>query len=105
MTEKKSTDKNTLKEYVVYILRCSDGTYYTGSTNDFEHRLHQHNFAKSGAHYTKIRRPVSCVYRLECPSYGDARKQEAAIKNLTRIQKEKLISSQIKLSLQTTLEL
>lgn len=94
--------KKSGQRYVVYILKCADGTYYTGSTNDFEHRLHQHNFAKSGAHYTKIRRPVTCVYTAECSSYAEARKQEAAIKNLTRIQKEKLISSQTEPSTQTT---
>ena len=77
----------------VYILRCKDNTYYTGSTNDLARRLKQHNNSKSGAHYTKIRRPVTLVYSQECDTLSEARTREAKIKKLTRTQKYFLIKS------------
>jgi putative endonuclease len=79
--------------YFVYILECSDKTFYIGSTNDLEKRLHEHNSAKAGAHYTKIRRPVVLKYSEQHPSLGSARKREAELKRLSRKQKEALISS------------
>ena len=51
--------------YFTYILECADKTLYVGSKNDIEKRLHQHNNLKSGAHYTKIRRPVILKYKEE----------------------------------------
>lgn len=78
--------------YFVYILQCNDGTLYAGSTNDLEKRLHQHNNAKSGAHYTKIRRPVELVHSEQFETYAEARAREAEIKALTREQKLKIIS-------------
>ena len=51
--------------YIVYIVECADKTYYTGSTNNLEKRLKEHNNSKSGAHYTKIRRPVVLRYKEE----------------------------------------
>lgn len=76
--------------YVVYILICADNTYYVGSTNNFAKRLHAHNHLKSGAHYTKIRRPVSLMYSESYPTFREARQREAAIKKLTRKEKELL---------------
>lgn len=76
--------------YVVYILKCADGTYYTGSTNNLEKRLHAHNHAKHGAHYTKIRRPVVLCYHEAVGALGEARSREAALKRLTRREKENL---------------
>lgn len=76
--------------WVTYMLSCADGTIYTGSTNDLEKRLHQHNHAKSGAHYTKIRRPVTLLYAESATTLRLARKREAAIKKLTREQKIEL---------------
>lgn len=78
--------------FSTYILKCSDGSLYTGSTNDLERRLVQHNTSKSGAHYTKIRRPVVLVYSENCESLGAARSREAALKRLTRAEKLKLIA-------------
>lgn len=75
----------------VYILKCSDGTLYTGSTNDLKRRLHQHNYAKAGAHYTKIRRPVELVYTEELESLSQARSREVEIKRMSREEKLKLI--------------
>lgn len=74
----------------VYILECNDGTFYIGSTTDVSRRLHEHNTAKNGAHYTKIRRPVVLRYSEELPTLGEARGREAALKRLTRTQKQSL---------------
>lgn len=77
--------------FFVYILECADKTLYIGSTNDLEKRLHQHNNSKSGAHYTKIRRPVVLKYSEKLKTYADARKREGELKRLTRTQKMALI--------------
>jgi putative endonuclease len=79
--------------HFVYILECADQTLYVGSTNDLEKRLHQHNNAKAGAHYTKIRRPVRLVYREEVETLSKARSREAKLKRLTRTEKLELVSS------------
>jgi len=77
--------------FFVYILKCSDKTLYVGSTNDLEKRLHAHNNLKSGAHYTKIRRPVTLAYSETCKTYAKVRKREAELKRLTRAEKLLLI--------------
>ncbi|MDD5068575.1 MAG: GIY-YIG nuclease family protein [Candidatus Pacebacteria bacterium] len=78
--------------YYVYILECKDKTLYVGSTNNLKKRLHAHNHLKSGAHYTKIRRPVVLKYFKKLKSYSLARKRENALKSLTRPEKLKLFS-------------
>lgn len=80
------------KKYYTYIAQCSDGTYYTGYTTDIEKRIAVHN-ASTGAKYTKTRRPVHLVYLEESDSKSLAMQREAAIKKLTRKQKEGLIMS------------
>ena len=80
-----------MKAWYVYILRCKDGTLYTGSTDDVERRLAVHNSGK-GAKYTRSRRPVEVVYTEECESYSAALKREYAIKQLTRQQKLEIIN-------------
>ena len=77
--------------FYVYILECNDTTLYVGSTNDVRKRFHQHNTAKNGAHYTKIRRPVILKYVEECDSYAQSRAREAEIKRLKREEKLALI--------------
>lgn len=79
-----------MKRWFVYILRCSDGTLYTGSTDDVTRRLQVHNSGK-GAKYTRSRIPVEVVYSEEAESYSAALKREYAIKQLTRQQKLKMI--------------
>ena len=79
--------------YFTYILECADGTLYTGSTNDLDKRLFQHNNAKSGAHYTKIRRPVVLRYHEEFRTMHKARQRENALKKLTRSEKLELIKT------------
>lgn len=77
--------------FYVYILECADGTLYVGSTNDLEKRLYSHNNLKSGAHYTKIRRPVVLKYSEGPMAYSEVRKREGEIKSLTRTEKLELI--------------
>jgi len=76
-------------DWHVYILQCSDGTFYTGATNDVQHRLTAHN-SGSGARYTKSRRPVSLVYEECCGTRSAALKREALIKKLSRPEKSLL---------------
>ena len=75
-----------------YILRCGDGTYYTGWTKDLKKRLEDHNLGR-GAKYTRAHLPVVLVYYESFPTKEEAMKREAAIKRLSRPQKERLISS------------
>ncbi len=77
--------------HFAYILECADKTLYVGCTNDLEKRLKQHNGAKAGAHYTKIRRPVVLKYSEIFRTLAQARAREAAIKRLSREKKLKLI--------------
>ncbi|PIT93026.1 MAG: hypothetical protein COU06_02075 [Candidatus Harrisonbacteria bacterium CG10_big_fil_rev_8_21_14_0_10_38_8] len=77
--------------YFTYILQCSDGTLYTGSTNNLEKRLKQHNKLKSGAHYTKIRRPVTLKYLETYKTPREAKQREYQLKTLSREVKLKLI--------------
>ena len=77
--------------YFVYVLLCSDNTYYTGCTNNLEKRLKEHNTSKSGAHYTKIRRPVKLMYKEKYETLKVARKREKEIKNWSRERKKALL--------------
>lgn len=77
----------------VYILRCADGSYYTGWTNDLAARLAAHNRGSGGAKYTRSRRPVHLVYGEILPDKGMAMKREAQIKKLSRREKEILVMS------------
>ncbi|MBP7804744.1 MAG: GIY-YIG nuclease family protein [Candidatus Pacebacteria bacterium] len=78
--------------FFAYILKCADGTFYVGSTNDLSKRIHKHNHLKGGAHYTKIRRPVELRYFETCATYSEVRAREGALKRLTRSEKIKLVS-------------
>jgi putative endonuclease len=80
-------------KYFIYILKCADGTYYTGSTNDIEKRVRAHNTAKTGAKYTKSRRPVQLMYQESFETKNEALKRENHIKQLKKIQKEELIKT------------
>lgn len=84
-----------MKNNYVYIVECSDHTYYTGWTTNLEQRIKAHNEG-NGAKYTKARRPVKLIYYEELPDKSLALKREYAIKQLTRKQKELLIINQNK---------
>ena len=80
--------------WYLYIVECSDGSLYTGITKDVDRRVHEHNFSKKGAKYTKSRRPVKLLGFLEVgESRGAALSEEATVKKLSQKDKRKLITS------------
>lgn len=79
--------------FYCYIVKCSDGTFYTGWTTDPARREKQHNTG-TGARYTRMRRPVEMVYIEEQPDRGSAMKRELAIKHMRRATKGRLVNSQ-----------
>ena len=81
-----------MKRNYTYMVKCSDGTLYTGWTTNLEHRVKAHNDGE-GAKYTRSRRPVELVYYEEYATKAEAMKREDSIKQLTRKQKEKLIEN------------
>ena len=84
--------EDTQKSFYTYIVKCSDGTYYTGYTTDLEKRIAAHNSGK-GAKYTRSRLPVTLIYHETYPSKEEAMSREWHIKRLSRIEKETLISN------------
>jgi putative endonuclease len=84
--------KEEIKNYT-YMLLCADGTYYTGWTNQIRKRIRAHNSGK-GAKYTKGRGPLKLVYLEISDTKEAAMKREAAIKKLTRREKEALIQTE-----------
>ena len=79
--------------WYVYMLRCSDNTLYTGITTDVERRVGEHNTDnKKGAKYTKARRPVTLIYKKRCKDRSTASQTECQLKQLTRKEKEKLLT-------------
>ncbi len=83
--------------YTVYILRCADGTLYTGCTKNLAKRLREHNSGTAGAKYTRSRRPVTMVYTEEVLDISAALAREAALKRLSRKEKLALINLNISL--------
>lgn len=86
--------------YHLYILKCADGTLYTGITTDLERRVAEHNDGKLGAKYTFARRPVKLVYSKKFKNRSLALKEEAKVKSLKRSEKLELMESNNK-NLQT----
>lgn len=80
------------KTWSLYILRCGDGTLYTGIAVDVDKRFAAHAAGK-GAKYTRGRGPLTIVYRESCGSHSDALRRELEIKALPREQKQALIAS------------
>lgn len=76
--------------WFVYILRCADGTLYTGITTDLARRVKEHNTGKAGARYTRSRRPVVLVYSEAVENRSEASKREHAIKKLPLVEKMKM---------------
>lgn len=77
--------------FFVYILKCKDGTLYTGITTDVARRVAEHNTSKLGAKYAKARRPVKLVYTKKFMNRSTASREEARVKNLNRKEKLNLI--------------
>jgi putative endonuclease len=84
--------KSSEKAYTLYILKCSDNTYYTGIAIDVEKRLTEHNSSDKGAKYTRSRRPLILMYQESCSDKSSALKREIAIKRMKRTAKEGLWS-------------
>jgi len=80
-----------MSKWIVYIVRCADGTLYTGITTDLSERLATHNAGK-GAKYTRTRRPVVLVWKKAARNESAARRQEAKIKKMTRAEKEIMLA-------------
>jgi len=81
-----------MKSYYIYILRCSDGSYYTGVTNDVERRLYEHQEGLIEGCYTHHRRPLKLMYVDEFRDIVEAITREKQIKGWTRQKKEALIA-------------
>jgi len=79
--------------FYTYILECADKSFYVGCTNNLEKRIVEHNECKSGAHYTKIRRPVKLKYSETFTTLKEARRREAEIKGWRREKKLNLINT------------
>ncbi|MCC6335833.1 MAG: GIY-YIG nuclease family protein [Myxococcales bacterium] len=77
--------------WFVYLVRCQDGSLYTGCTNDLLRRVAAHNAGK-GARYTRSRRPVTLVYSQKVRGRSQALSKEAGLKRLTRAQKLALVA-------------
>jgi putative endonuclease len=77
--------------YFVYILLCSDNSFYTGSTNNVEKRFQDHVSGK-GAKYTKSHKPIKIIYQEKFNTKSDALKREIEIKKLSRKEKETLLN-------------
>ncbi len=84
-----------MAQFYTYILKCSDGTYYTGKTNNLEKRLKQHNGEISGgAKYTRSRRPVNLHYLEKYKDAHSALIRELEIKKLSHVEKKHLQTHQ-----------
>ena len=86
------TPRRASSRWLVYLLRCRDGSLYTGITNDLPKRLKAHAAGKA-SRYTRSRLPVALAYSEPQKSKSSALKREAAIKRLRREQKEKLVAA------------
>jgi len=81
--------------WFVYIVRCRDGSLYTGATNDLDKRVRAHNEGK-GARYTRARRPVVLVFSRRARDMGSALRAEYRLKQLTRAEKLELTSAPLR---------
>lgn len=83
-----------MSDHYVYVLECSDGTFYTGYTTDVDRRVREHETSE-GAKYTRGRTPVSLVHVEEFDSRSSAMSREHEVKSLSRAEKERLVGSSI----------
>ena len=85
-----------MKPWYLYLVRCGDGTLYTGISNDVEHRLAVHGSGR-GARYLRGRAPLILARKIRVGSHGHALKVERRVKRMRRDKKEKLIQGRIRL--------
>ena len=86
------------KAWHVYVLRCADGTFYAGATNDLARRTSAHAAGK-GAKYTRGRGPLALAWKRRVKDRGAALRLEAAVKRLTRAEKEALVDGRLRMRL------
>jgi putative endonuclease len=86
--------KSTRRAAFVYLLRCADGTIYTGWTFDVARRVHAHQQGR-GARYTRARRPVELIYHERLPSRRAAMRREIEIKRMSRKRKLGLVKREV----------
>ena len=86
---------SNVRSWFTYIVRCSDGTLYTGITNDLKRRIAEHNSPVGGAKYTRPRRPVELVFFEPAESRSAASKKEHLIKKMSQAQKRMIIAESI----------
>lgn len=88
---------DAVSKWFLYVVKCKDNTLYTGITTDISRRLYEHNNTSKGAKYTRPRRPVSLIYRLDFKDRSSATQAESRFKKLSRKQKlEKIYKSKSK---------
>lgn len=87
-----SVEVETVKNWSLYILKCSDGTFYTGITNDLERRLKMHQTGKA-SRYTRARGPVEMLYSETCGNRSSALIRECEVKEWPRKKKEAFIKT------------
>jgi putative endonuclease len=80
------------QQWYVYIVRCADGTLYTGITTDLVRRIEEHNGTGKGARYTRGRQPVELVYSERVVDRSEAGRREYLIKQMNQDQKRALIN-------------
>lgn len=80
-----------MKYWYVYMVRCRDGSLYTGITTDLDRRVNEHNHCRSAAAYTRSRRPVALVYQERVKTRSAAAKREAEFRRMKKEEKEQLI--------------
>ena len=90
MQEKEGRNVKSKKPWFLYILKCSDNSFYTGITNDLERRLKMHASGRA-SHYTRTRGPVELLYQEPCATRTQALVRECAVKALPRKKKEELV--------------
>lgn len=88
--KKKKTGKKSREKWFLYILRCCDGTFYTGITKDIERRFKMHRDGKA-SRYTRARRPIEMLYSEKCGNRSQALIRECEVKEWPRTKKETLI--------------
>ncbi|HQQ93684.1 MAG TPA: GIY-YIG nuclease family protein [Bacteroidia bacterium] len=86
-----------MKKLSVYILKCSDDSYYTGVTNDVQRRVYEHNHSSKDFSYTNSRKPLTLVWQRAFPSAMEAIRWEKRIKGWSRKKKDALISGHYEL--------
>ena len=80
------------REWFMYVVKCSDNSFYTGITTDITRRLYEHNTTSKGAKYTRSRRPVELIYWIDFKDRSTAAKAEARFKKLSRKEKEVILN-------------